>query len=298
MKKLLAMLLIFGALGAQAVEKEINILIPHLPGASTDKYVRAIQVPLQEKLKTTVIVKYMPGASGCVAMAHLQNNPHEFNVIITTNDLLYDLVDRGEQDQLLISNVIIESPQFLWGHPSGGVERFKQQIKNKESISIGVLGVKGTQEAWIRTLKIDNPNFIPYKGGVPMAMDVAGGHTNYTTLTLTTTQELYAAGKIIPIFVGSDHRHPLLPSVPTQSELNLTTPATTTITQLTLVYASNNADPATLKNFSDAVKEVTATAPGMQGLKDSGMIVLNQSGAEAEKYRQTTIKLYKKMQQK
>jgi hypothetical protein len=103
---------------------------------------------------------------------------------------------------------------------------------------------------------------------------------------------------MIPIFVGSDHRHPLLPFVPTQKELNLTTPATTTVTSETLVYASNNADPATLKNFSDAVKEVTATAPGMQGLKDSGMIVLNQSGAEAEKYRQTTIKLYKKMQQK
>lgn len=298
MKKLLAMLLLFSALGAQAVEREINILIPHTPGGSIDKYIRIIQRPLEEKLKAPVIVKFMPGAGGRIAINHLQNNPSEFNVIVTTNDLLFDLVSRGEQEQFVLSNVIGETPYIIWAHPAGGLPRFKQQLKAKEIVNIGVFGVKGSQEAWLGSLTLDSPNFIPYKGGAGMGMDVAGGHTEYTVLTLIAAQELYVGQRIVPVFVGSSNKHPLLPSVPTQNELKLTTAKTITPSWWAAFYAPSNADPATLKNFSDAVKEVTATAPGMQGLKDIGMIVPNHSGTEAEQFRQHNIKLYNKMQQK
>jgi tripartite-type tricarboxylate transporter receptor subunit TctC len=297
MKKLIAMLLLFGALGAHAVEKEINILIPHTPGGSIDKYIRIIQQPLEEKLKAPVIVKFMPGAGGRVAINHLQSNPAEFNVIVTTNDLLFDLVSKGEQDQFMLSNVIGETPYILWGHPSGGLPRFKQQLKTKEIVNVGVFGVKGSQESWLGSLTLNNPNFIPYKGGAQMGLDVAGGHTEYTVLTLISAQELYAGNRIVPVFVGSSNKHPLLPTVPTQNELKITTAKTITPNWWAAFYVPSNMDPVALKKFSDAIKEVTATAPGMQGLKDIGMIVSNQSGAEAEKFRQNNIKTYNNMLQ-
>jgi tripartite-type tricarboxylate transporter receptor subunit TctC len=59
---------------------------------------------------------------------------------------------------------------------------------------------------------------IPYKGGNPAAVAVAGGHVDATTVSVPEVAPLVDAGKLRILAVFSDQRHPDFHDVPTLQE--------------------------------------------------------------------------------
>jgi tripartite-type tricarboxylate transporter receptor subunit TctC len=55
--------------------KTIRIIVPYTPGGSSDIIARAIQQPLQDALKQTVIVENKPGANGNTGTDFVAKSP-------------------------------------------------------------------------------------------------------------------------------------------------------------------------------------------------------------------------------
>jgi tripartite-type tricarboxylate transporter receptor subunit TctC len=76
-------------LPAQAqVPALIKLVVPYPPGGSVDTMARLLQQPLQEQLKTTVVVENKPGAGGRIAASQLKRDPADGSVVLIAPNAL------------------------------------------------------------------------------------------------------------------------------------------------------------------------------------------------------------------
>jgi tripartite-type tricarboxylate transporter receptor subunit TctC len=62
---------------------------------------------------------------------------------------------------------------------------------------------------------------VPYKGGAPAMTDLLGGQIDVIFAVLPECLPLIRAGKLRPLAVTSEKRHPLLPDIPTTTEAGI-----------------------------------------------------------------------------
>ena len=68
----IALLAVGGLAAAQDYpSKPIRLIVGYPPGGGIDFAARTVQVPLQDALKTNVVIDYKPGASGMIAATEL-----------------------------------------------------------------------------------------------------------------------------------------------------------------------------------------------------------------------------------
>jgi tripartite-type tricarboxylate transporter receptor subunit TctC len=64
----------------------IRIVVAYPPGGSTDAIMRLVQAPLQERLKTTIIIENRAGASGSVGTGWVAKSPPDGNTWLAVFD--------------------------------------------------------------------------------------------------------------------------------------------------------------------------------------------------------------------
>ncbi|MDC2860438.1 MULTISPECIES: tripartite tricarboxylate transporter substrate binding protein [unclassified Delftia] len=211
--------------------KPVRIIVPVAPGGSADKLTRTLADKLAALWGQSVVVENVAGASGTIGASKVAKAaPDGYTLLqqgegLTLNGLLFAQLPYDTQKAFTPIIKAVVNPQVLVVNPGTGLNTlgdYLARAKAKpQSISLGLPGNGGiahvaheilTQETGAKV------NYIPYPGGGPAALDVLGGHTDATLITLAAVTEYVRAGKLRALAVTTPYRSDALPQVPTMAE--------------------------------------------------------------------------------
>jgi len=238
-KVILASVLCAQALSAAANDaypsKPIKFIVPYPPGGPTDAMARMIQVPLQAKLKTPVIIDNRPGAGGNIGTDFVAKSPADGYTILlaasgpmAVNKTLYKSIPFDPIKDFAPIIQISAFPLVLEVHPSvpvSNVRQFLALAKEKpDELGFASAG-NGTPQHLAGELfnkaagtKLQH---IPYKGAGPALIDVMGGHVKVMFDILGSSAQYIKTGKLHALAVTTATRSSVLPDVPTLAESGL-----------------------------------------------------------------------------
>jgi tripartite-type tricarboxylate transporter receptor subunit TctC len=202
------------------------------PGGESDLSARHQQVVLKKKCPAIdTVIQYKAGAGGAllwsqtntlpgdgvnvvgINLPHMVLQPMEGNVSYKTDDVTPVFWFHYTPDLLVVNE-------------AGPIKTFADFIKaakeNPGKINLGGSGLNSANHAAHERLNRDfgvKTTYVPYKGTGDLALAVLGGHIDgamtYTPFAIANK------GKVRPLAVAMETRHPLLPDVPTFKELGV-----------------------------------------------------------------------------
>jgi len=212
--------------------KPMRVIAAGPAGATADIVARLVTEPLAKELGQTAIVEPKPGAAGAIAVNDLLQSPHDgHTLLVGVNSLVSEIphivklrIDMQQSLRPLAELargglVLVANPSF----PASNLKELIAYVKanpgkvNYASYSPGtlshVLGLLLNKEAGI------DLTHVGYKGSTPALTDVMGNHVPLMFDGIGTSLPLIRSGKIKAFAVSSPKRSPVLPDVPTFTEL-------------------------------------------------------------------------------
>jgi tripartite-type tricarboxylate transporter receptor subunit TctC len=220
-------------LGAQAqgVQPPLRLIVPFTPGTGIDLIARTVGPKLGERLGRAVVVENRAGASGNIGTeAVVRAAPNGSTLLVSVNTLV---MNRSLYPQLQFDPVKDLVPVSLtsWGqlllvaNPRTGFKTAADLIaaarRKPGAINYASPGVGTPHHLSMELFKSTNHVFlthIPYRGTGPAVTDLLGGQVDVMFLPIHVALPQIKAGRLVPLAIGSEHRHPLLPQVPTLAE--------------------------------------------------------------------------------
>jgi tripartite-type tricarboxylate transporter receptor subunit TctC len=212
----------------------VKIVIPVLPGSTTDILARLVANQLSETWGKPVIVENMAGAAmniGSEYVAHA--DPDGYTLLICPpsplainqllyHDLKYDPTKFVPIALLAkIANVLSVRPDF----PANSVKELLAYGKaNPGKLTFASQGVGSTAHLSGSELEVlggIKMVHVPYHGAQPALTDVMAGNVDMFFDTLTTSVPLYRAGKLKILGVASEERVSAVPDIPTIAEAGI-----------------------------------------------------------------------------
>jgi len=212
--------------------KPLRVVVAGPAGANADIVARLVTEPLAKELGQTAIVEPKPGAAGAIAVNDLLQSPHDgHTLLVGVNALVSEIphivklkIDMAQSITPLAELargglVLVANPSF----PAKNLAELITYVKanpgkvNVASYSAGtlshVLGLLLNQTAGIDLMHVG------YKGSTPALADVMGNHVPLMFDGIPTALPLIKSGKIKAFAVSTPKRSPVLPDVPTFTEL-------------------------------------------------------------------------------
>jgi tripartite-type tricarboxylate transporter receptor subunit TctC len=213
--------------------RPVRIIVPVAAGGSADKLTRTLADKLSQLWGQSVVVENIAGASGTIGAGKVAKSTADGYTLLqqgeglTLNAILFRELPYDSKAFAPVIKAVV-NPQILVVNPATGITSFADYLARAkakpESISLGLPGNGGiahvaheilTQETGAKV------NYIPYPGGGPATLDVLGGHTDATLITLAAVTEYVRSGKLRALAVTTPYRSPALPDVPTMAEAGL-----------------------------------------------------------------------------
>ncbi|WP_399682455.1 Bug family tripartite tricarboxylate transporter substrate binding protein [Xenophilus sp.] len=221
-----------GTAQAQSLPPLVKLVVPYPPGGSVDILARLIQQPLQDQLKTTVVVDNKPGAGGRISASLLKRSPADGSVVLiapnaltTIQSLVYaHQIDYKVMEDFIPLARLASYPMALAVPATSSVRTAPELVsamKNNKDASYGTSGAGGMAHfAGLVFGKATGLEWthVAFKGGAPLVTDLIGGHLPAAIDTLVDQIEHHRAGKIRVLGVFSDQRYVLAPDIPTLAE--------------------------------------------------------------------------------
>ena len=270
----------------------ITVVVPYPPGGVNDQLARLFQPDLESIFQVPVQIKNLPGAGNSAAINYMMSHNDNHTFMITMDDLITGPLSQQTRhyNNFKILTVIGQSPYVVFGGPTAGVDKFKNQIRQHKIVNVANNGLNGGAYLW--TTGLQSPltiNPIPYKGGGPLMLDVIAGHTEYGVISLPAVHTQLQKGNAIPIMVSTRDRHPLYPLVPTYTELGFRGPPAVTWFG---VFTRTDTSTTACEQFSNAVRLIVSNNTGIQQLTASGLSLTNLPTRSAEQFFNQQIKLF------
>jgi tripartite-type tricarboxylate transporter receptor subunit TctC len=209
----------------------IKIVVAYPPGGSSDAIQRLIQVPLQARLGTTIIIENRAGASGSVGTAWVAKSPPDGNTWLAVFDnhaanpfvlpsLPYDS-DKDLDPVLLIGTapyLIATSKAKPFNTLADVIAAAKQKPGSISYASVG----SGSVGHLAMVLLSDRAGVklvhVPYRGGGPAMTDALGGHVDLLVGSTALSMPQVNTGNLRALAQTGKARNPFLANVPTVSE--------------------------------------------------------------------------------
>jgi tripartite-type tricarboxylate transporter receptor subunit TctC len=226
---------LIGTAGAQQAfpTRPIRVVVPYAPGGATDIMARLVSQRLSEILGQPVLIDNKPGANTAIGADTVAKAPADGYTLMFTNDatfvlnpaLFASLSYNMARDFVPVATVAYLNLSLTVSSalPVNSFAELVAWTKSKSgTISYGSYGV-GSQAHLMGEMfkKLTGTDIVhvPYKGSAPALADVIGGQVVFTFPAIPTVQGFLKAGKVKVLAISGERRSPLLPDVPTFSEL-------------------------------------------------------------------------------
>jgi tripartite-type tricarboxylate transporter receptor subunit TctC len=210
-------------------KSQITITVPPAPGGGTDLLVRAIAPVVKDILGQNVVVVNKPGAGGAIGFsAGAKDKPDGYSVTALVPELLavphVAQVDFTYKNYDIVCNInaTYGTLSVAADAPYNTVAEFVAYAKkNPGKLRFSNSGIGGNWHflaaAFAQKAGIDVVH-VPFDGGGPSAIALAGGHVEATTCRAQEVEVQVKAGKIKILCIFSPERNPAFPNVPTAAE--------------------------------------------------------------------------------
>jgi tripartite-type tricarboxylate transporter receptor subunit TctC len=216
-------------------EKSVTMLVPFVPGGSSDITARSVTPGLSQALGQTFVVENRPGANGAIAAQSLARAlPDGYTMMVgsigtfSINQALYKTLSYNPStdfDYLTLAvrnpNVLVAGPKF----PARNVAQLVAYAKNdpgKLSFASSGTGSSDHLTAVLFRQKTGITGVdVPYRGGAAAIADLMGGQVDVSFQNLGAVLTSIKGGKLQALAVTGEARTPDLPDVPTLAEAGI-----------------------------------------------------------------------------
>jgi tripartite-type tricarboxylate transporter receptor subunit TctC len=268
--------------------RPVRLVIPFATGGSNDIVGRFMADQLQKRLGEPFVVDNRGGAGGTLGTDFVaKSKPDGYTLLListphTANASLYKKLPYHPIKDFLPIARIGTAPQVISVYPGLPVKTLPELITYVKArpnqvnfVSSGV----GSSQHLVTEMFASQAGLqlvhIPYKGAGAALADVAAGHAQISVGTVVQGLPLIKADRLRPLAVSGNKRQPVLPDVPTASEMGLKgydadnwwgilapagTPADV-IQKLNTAIADILSKPETIKKLSDESATVSYQGP-------------------------------------
>ena len=239
-RRLLQLASATGALGlapwavrAQAwPNKAVKIVVTFPPGGSSDVVARILAEHLPKRLGQPAVVDNRPGAGGTIGGAAVIQSPADGYTLMLSNTTPIALgpfaLEKQPYDPVAAFTHIASlgtAPLVIMANPATGLKSLadlEAKAKKDGRLDFGSGGPGSIGhilgELYKASAKL-NLTHIPYRGGAPMTTDLLAGIIPVGIDVITSYLPFFKNGQLVPLAVTSAARSPLLPAVPSVTEL-------------------------------------------------------------------------------
>jgi tripartite-type tricarboxylate transporter receptor subunit TctC len=210
----------------------LRVFVAGTAGAAADVAARLLADALTRELGRPLVVDPRPGGAGAIAVNELLAAPRDgHTVLVAVNSLVSEVphivklkrdiareirplaeVARGGLVLVAAPSLPVDSVAALVAHAKAHPGRLSYASYSPGTMS-HILGIQFARAAGIEWTHVG------YKGSTPALADVMGGHVPVMFDGMPTALPLIRAGKLRALAVSTAARSPLLPQVPTFTEL-------------------------------------------------------------------------------
>jgi len=272
--------------------KPVRIVVAYPAGGGIDVMARQIAAKLSAPWGQPVVVENKPGANTILAAdAVAKAAPDGHTILFTTdatfsiNPHLYAKLPYDAQRDFIPVTMLVLLQQMLVAHPSLQANTLDELIKlakqNPGKINYASYGSGSQPHLAGEMLKhkagIDLVH-VPYKGISLAVPAVIAGEVQLTFSGIATGMGPVKAGRIKAIAIGGKSRSPLLPQVPTFTELGF--PEVETHAWFGLFLPAGSPKDATVRIFEDVRKVLDEPEFRQKQLIERGYEVVGSSPEE------------------
>ena len=219
---------------AQPAGTPIRLMVGFPAGGGTDVIARTLAEKLKDELGSPVVVENRAGAGGQIAAQALKAAPADGHTLFLSHDHSISILPQVVKNAgfnpasdfvpvagfATFANVLAVSGAT----PAKTIDEYVRWVKAQRGgkDTIGVPAPASIPEFLVKMIgnqyKIDVQS-APYRGSAPMTADMLGNQISAGIASVPDFIENHKAGKVRILAVLGAKRQPLLPSVPTFSEL-------------------------------------------------------------------------------
>ena len=210
--------------------RPIRLVVPAVPGGSSDIISRTLAKVMSEQNAVQVIVDNRPGASGTIGSAAVARMPPDgYSFLLSDGTIaLYPLMAPSpyvlEKD--LIPLMQVTSTHFVFAvHPKSGLNSMKDLVasaaRQPGKLSYSTPGNGSLGHLVMETIKSRNKVFllhVPYRGAAPALQAVLAQEVDITVTSPASLKGFVERGQLQAIGYTGTSRTPALPAVPTMGE--------------------------------------------------------------------------------
>jgi len=212
--------------------KPVKIVVTFPPGGSSDVVARIMGEFLPKRLGQPVVVDNRPGAGGTIGGSAVMQSPADGYTLMLSNTTPIALgpfaLDKQPYDPVAAFTHVASlgtAPLVIMANPATGLKTLadlEAKAKKDGRVDFGSGGPGSIGhilgEIYKTSSKL-NLVHIPYRGGAPMTTDLIAGIIPVGIDVITSYLPFFKSGQLVPLAVTSAARSPLLPSVPSVTEL-------------------------------------------------------------------------------
>jgi tripartite-type tricarboxylate transporter receptor subunit TctC len=229
-----SVLLCFSCFTAHAwPTKPVRIVVAYPPGGGIDVMARQLADKLTPAWGQPVVVENKPGANTILATDAVAKSPADGHTILMTTDAtfsinphLYAKLPYDAQRDFVPVTMLVLLQQLLVAHPAtpfndlkGLIEAAKAKPGTINYASYGSGSQPHLSGEMLKNKAGIDLVHVPYKGISLAVPAVMAGEVQLTFAGIATSMGPLKAGRIKALAIGGAARSPLLPQVPTFSEL-------------------------------------------------------------------------------
>jgi tripartite-type tricarboxylate transporter receptor subunit TctC len=211
-------------------DKPLRVIVPFVPGGPPDVVARLIQPRLSELLGQPVVVDNRGGAGGNIgAQAVAKSAPDGNTLMITSSAFVVNtnFAESGyvaERDFIPVT-IVASQPNVIVAHPSLTARNLNEVVAMAKTTPMAFATPGSgttphlTAENFFNIANKLNMTPIHYKGAGQAVGAVVGGEPKLGCMAITAPLQNIKGGRLKALAVSSAKRLPILPEVPTLSEL-------------------------------------------------------------------------------
>jgi tripartite-type tricarboxylate transporter receptor subunit TctC len=269
---------------AQDFARPIRFVVAFPAGGPTDFVARVVADKMKTLVGQSVIIENKPGANGAVGAEYVANaEPDGTTLFFTTVGAIavtphmrpgkggYDPITSFAPISLAVRNttVLVVQPDS----PAKSAKDLAAMAKAKpETVPFASTGVGSMPHLALELYQAAaGVKFlhVPYRGAAPAVTDLLGGQVQALFADVPVLLPQIQSGKLRPLAAASDKRNPVLPDVPTLTELGM---PNTSADNWYGVLAPANTPPAIVAKLNAALTETLKDPVVAKKLTDSGAI--------------------------